>query len=162
MKKSILFVVALVFAFILTGCGDSVSKPAKSSNEKEMECTVKTSNESYSINSTYTIYYEGDIVNKVYSKEEIKSSDESLLKNTKSTVEATYKEANKQYGGYNYSVKIDGDVLISEATIDYKKMDLEKYIKDTPAYSLYIDDDNNIIVDKLKQSYISMGATCTE
>ena len=163
MKKTFLLIALFIFAFTLTGCGDGTSdnlKPVKKSGEKEIVCTLKKDFEQYSISSSYTIYYEGEFVNTVYSKEEVTSSNETFLETVKSNVEATFKSASSSYGGYTYKAYIDGNKLTSEAVIVYGKMNIEKYIKDDETFASCVDSDNNVLVDKLKAIYKSGGATC--
>ena len=89
------------------------------------------------------------------------SNDESILSYFDETVNNTYKTMNDTYGGYTYKTTKEDNKLISNATIDYSKMDLNKLMKDQPTYKSMIKNDK-MLVEGLISVYKSAGATCDE
>ncbi len=159
MKKKLLLVLLLVFAITLTGCGESKeNKPAKKAGEKEVVCTLKKSTDQGTIDATYTLYYEGKYVTRVYSYEEVESDSKVFLEAMKQQVEESYENASK-YGGYEYSVKVSGNKVTSTANIDYSEMDLEKYAEDVPGLNQFVEN-GKFTVEGAKKIYTIAGATC--
>ncbi len=155
MKKQIVLTIALAVALIFTsGCGKE--------EEKLMTCTLKSNDvtQDLSVTSTYKVYYQGDVVNKVESKEEVASSNEETLKTIADTTENTYETLNKAYGGYTFEVKRDSGKITSEATIDYGKMDLKQLLKDQPTMKNYMNSDSKLTKKGAQSMYEELGATC--
>lgn len=145
MKKLVLFVCLLM----LCGCGS-----------KTMKCESTSKQEKYTINSSYTVHSGGGIVKKVESVETVESKDEEFLKTVEDNFNKQYKYNSETYGGYDYKVTNKDGKVVSTVTINYKKMDLEKFIKDNQAMKSYANDKNKITLDGLKKMYESMGAKC--
>ena len=113
------------------------------------------------LDAVYKAFYKGEYVNKVETVEKIYSSDTSMLNAFKSSVESTYQSNNAKYGGYNYSVTIDGTVLTSNATINYEVLNVAKMVEDEPSMKPYTKD-NKMTVNGVKAIYESLGATCSD
>lgn len=148
MKKIINVGLVVALCILLTGCG------------KTIKCSSKSPQKNYDISSDYTIKSKGDIVTSVTIKQVIESKDKKVLENFKKQLEEQYKSNNTVYGGYNYKVKINGKKLTADVTIDYKKFDLEKFVKTNGAMKEYVNKDNKLTVDGAKKMYKSTGAKC--
>ena len=108
----------------------------------------------------YKIIAKKDIVNKVEITQVIESDDEKVLKDFKSQLEEQYKSNKKTYGGYTYKVNIKGKKLTADVTIDYKKFDLDKFVKANGAMKEYVNKKNELTLDGAKKMYKSTGAKC--
>lgn len=97
--------------------------------------------------------------NKDTAKETVESDNEQVRSYFKKTLEDSYNTANESYGGYTYNVTEDGNKVISDVTIDYSKMDLEKFVNDNSQMKSYIKN-NRISLDGMKKIYEALGATC--
>lgn len=151
MKKVKYLLVALLFGVLLTGCGSST---------KSLKCTNKLSTDTVDYKATYEIKYDSDnYVKEVVSTETVKSDDKDYLEQTKEVTEELYKQSNDTYGGYSYKVSISGNTLTAECTIDYSKMDVEKYVEETGLEN-FIDSKKNVLLSGVKQIYKELGATC--
>jgi len=60
---------------------------------------------------------------------------------------------------YYYITNKDGKV-VSKVTIDYSKIDIDKFVKENPAMKSYVNKYNQITLEGVKKMYESMGATC--
>ena len=136
MKKILSLVVVLSLCILLTGCG------------KVLKCSSSSEQKNYNISTDYKI------------KQVIESKDKKVLQNFKKQLEDQYKSNNTVYGGYSYKVKINGKKLTANITIDYKKFDLDKFVKANGAMKEYVNKDNKLTVDGAKKMYKSTGATC--
>lgn len=151
--------VFFAFCFVIllcTGCN------ATNNEEKIMNCDLKSTNsvQGYTLTSKYTIYYTGDSVNSVETKEEVKSDEESILDYFEKTLTNTYETANENYGGYDNNITRSDNSITSTTKIDYNKMDMKKYIDDNTAVKSYVNSDNKFTVDGIKSIYETMGAIC--
>lgn len=152
MKKVLLSLGFLLVLF--TGCGTA--------KEKTVDCTLKSTNsvQGYTLNSTYTIYYKGNSVNSVKTKEVVESEDESILDYFEETLRTSYESAQETYGGYKNTVERDDTKVTSTTEIDYNEMDMKKYIDDNTAVKSYVNKDNKFTLSGIKSVYESMGAVC--
>ena len=148
MKKIISLGLVLSLCILLTGCG------------KVVKCSSKSPQKNYDISTDYTIKASGDIVTSVTIKQVIESKDKKVLENFKKQLEEQYKSNNTVYGGYKYKVKISGKKLTADVTIDYKKFDLDKFVKTNGAMKEYVNKNNKLTVDGAKKMYKSTGAKC--
>lgn len=161
MKKVIKSLLALSLIVLLVGCGEK-KETKEEIKEKTYKCTL-TSNDivnGFKLESVYEIYATGDVVKKVKTEEKVTSDDETILDTFENTLNTTYEAADKNYGGYDYSVTRNDNEVLSITTIDYTKMNLKQYIKDNSALSQYVNDNNELTAEGIKSLYTSMGATC--
>ena len=154
MKKSIILI-SMLSIFLLSGCG----------NNKEVLVTKCTSTQNnsqvgYTLKSEYTVYSQKGIVNKVESVETITSTSESVLNYFENYLTSTYEQANNSYGGYSNKITKNDDGIVSKTTIDYKTMDMNKYVADNSVMKNYVNDKNELTLDGIKSAYSSLGATC--
>lgn len=113
----------------------------------------------YSIESEYTINYKGVFVESVNAVETITSESQDIIDSVETTVKDTYSKTNEAYGGYDYEVTRYDGKLISNVTIDYNVMDLEKYSNDQPVLKSFMKD-GKMTVNGAKKIYEATGATC--
>ncbi len=154
MKKGVKFLVVSLLVVLAAGCG----------NQKEVvkTCTL-TSNQvsqGYKLESTYEIHAKGNLVEKVVTKEVVTTDKEQVISYFKNYLEKTYKTANETYGGYKYSVDTTDNSVTSNVTIDYNKMDLDKFVKDNSSMKSYVNKNNKIKLEGVTSIYEKLGATC--
>ena len=131
MKKGLKILFISLFVILISGCG-------KSNKEVVSTCTLSSNQSSngYKISSNYEIHSKDGLVNSVTTKETVESDNEQVRSYFKKTLEDSYNTANESYGGYTYNVTEDGNKVISDVTIDYSKMDLEKSTGNVKAVNL--------------------------
>lgn len=154
MKKG-LKVLGFIFAVtMLAGCGNV--------EQKVTTCNLtQTDNATgYKLVSEYKVYSTGDVVDKVETVETVTSEDEAILDYFEETVNKTYSTQSETYGGYTYKVTNENGKVVSEATIDYSKMDLNKYASDNTAVKNFLNEDNRITVEGVTSIYEALGAVC--
>ena len=155
MKKGLKFLLVLPLVFCVAGCRTS-------KKEIVSHCTLTSTDSSngYQLSSSYDVYSKNNEVSKVVTEEVVTSDNDSVLTYFEEYLKKTYDTQNSTYGGTTNEVtKADGKVT-SKTTIDYTKMDLEKYVKDNSALSNYMNKDNKLTKDGILSIYQSMGATC--
>ncbi len=153
MKKYFKFLFVLMFVFLLAGCkvGKNVTKCSLVSDQ---------SASNYVLKSDYKIYSSKDIVKQVETVETVESKNNTILAYFEDQLKKQYKSYNDTYKGYKYEVTNKDGKVVAKVTIDYTKMDLNKFVKDNPAMKSYVDKNNNITLKGIKTMYQSMGAKC--
>lgn len=154
MKKVLRVIVISILMMFLVGC-DSKKEVVKT-------CTLEKSVSGYSLNSTYKIYATGNEVKKVETEEVVTSDNESVRNYFETQLNNSYSTASKTYGGYTYDVTNKDNKVTSKVTIDYEKMDLDKFIKDNESIKQFLNKKNKITLDGVKSIYSTLGATCEE
>lgn len=159
MKKNAKYIILAVLLLILVLL---IAIIGIRNREKTTVCSLKNNQISsgYSINSTYEIHSKRKIVSTIIINQKITSKDEKILKEFKDSFEKQYKNYNKTYGGYQYSGKINKDTFTSKVIVDYKKVDLDKFVKDNEAMKEYMNKKNKFTIDGAKKMYEYMGASC--
>lgn len=144
----------------------------KKANSKDTKNNVDNSNETMfctlsktnfmswtSLESTYKINYNGEYVNSVDTVEIVNSDDEQIIEYYKDAVEEIYKPyKNLKY--YDYDIKATKDTLTSKVTINYEKIDMDKFVEINPEGAAFFVKDNKISLEKLVEYYEMIGATC--
>ena len=101
---------------------------------KILTCKNYEQNEklNYEINTTFEIKSKNNVAieNKVHY--EIKSDSDEVLEILSDKLEEKYKESIEEYGGTTMNKTKDKNKLIVDITLDYKKMDIEKYVEIEP------------------------------
>lgn len=153
MKKYFKALALIVMILTISGCGKK---------EIMKTCTVTSTNsvQGYKMENEYKVYGTGKVVDKVITTEIVTSDNDAILDYLEEYINSTYETMNENYGGYDYTVKRSDNKVISETTIDYSKMNLEKYVEDNSVMKNYVNSDNKILVDGIIKLYESMGATC--
>ena len=152
MKKFIKMIPIFTIILLASGCAKT----------KVTECTLDNdqSKSGYKIVTTYKIYSKGDIVNKVTSEEILTSKNNTILKYFENLNKKQYEAQNKTYGGYTFDIKAEKGIVTSNLTIDYTKLDMNKFINDNSAMKSYVNKNNKFTLDGAKTMYQSLGATC--
>ena len=103
--------------------------------------------------------HDGRYVNLVETIETIESNDKEILDNIKSILENSYWPfKNLEY--FDYNIEETDNMVITKVTINYAKIDMNKYIQLYPNASSFISD-GKVPLDSLKALYGMMGgATC--
>ena len=141
-----------ILLIILTGCkGKTITT----------SCTLESDQtpNGYKINSTYSINSTDDIVEKVEIKQNIISDKQDILDSFKENLYKKYESNNKLYGGYSFDSNIKENTLEANITIDYTKIDLDKYSRDNEAIKKYLTD-GKLTKDKLIELYKTSGIKC--
>lgn len=148
--KKLLFLPAVLL--LITGCG-----------EKSMSCTIEKEHEAdgYKTSSVYTIKYKGDYVKELSYTETATSDDNTILDNLKEIQEEVHSNSKKNYGGYDYEIKKEGNTLSVKVTLNCDNFNFDKYLKDYPAEKSYIVD-GKMTLKGITEKYESNGATCKD
>ena len=165
MKKY--FLLFLVLLLVFTGCGKKDEKDVEKDKvttgqteaESKIVCTLSSVNSDYSLNATYTIYYEGKYVDYVHSVENLKSNNESALNTIYSSTLSSYKKMKDNYGGYDFNIEKTENTVVSDIEIYYSRMNLQRYINDNPSMKKYVENDK-MMVEGVKSLYTQIGAKC--
>lgn len=157
MKKGLKILFISLFVILISGCGNektNVNTNKDTAKETINTCTLSSdqSSNGYTLSSNYEIHSKDGLVNSVTTKETVESDNEQVRSYFKKTLEDSYNTANESYGGYTYNVTEDGNKVISDVTIDYSKMDLEKFVNDNSQMKSYIKN-NRISLDGMKKIY---------
>lgn len=155
MKKYVKVILVASILVVLTGC---------ESDKEEIinHCTLNSNNTTngYKLASEYDVYSVDGEVNKVVTKEVVTSESQEILDYFETYLEQTYKAQNETYGGTTNKVINENGTVTSTTTIDYNKMDLNKYVEENTALSSYVNDNNKLKTDGIISIYESMGAVC--
>ena len=153
MKKYFKYAFLFTLVLLLTGC---------LGKDKVAKCTLVSdqSASNYKIKTEYKIYHSKDIVNKVVTTETVESKNNTILAYFEKQLKEQYKSNNDKYGGYEYKVTNKDGKVVSEVTINYNKMNLNKFVKDNPAMKSYVNKSNKLTLEGVKTMYKSSGATC--
>lgn len=153
MKKKYLYISSIVLVILLI-----VSVTLLEPKSGQMLCTYKNSNDAMDVEMSYLITFKDKMVTDLKAKEVIKSNDSKMLSEYKETLDMVYSIYNDlKY--YDVEVLIKDSSLITNAVINYKKIDKEDFIDIDPNNeNLYKGD--KIPLDKLKNKYKSNGAKC--
>ena len=129
-----------------------------------LDATLKLNDaaQNYEIESVYSIYTDGSVVNKVETTEIVTSDDDYVLDYFENYTNTMYTNMNNAYGGYDFNITKEDGKLISDTKVDYLKLDREKLAKDQPTMKSYMNDDYMLTLEGIKSMYEQMGATCEE
>ena len=153
MKKKYLYISAIVLVILLI-----VSVNLLEPKSGQMLCTYKSSNDAMNVEMSYLITFKDKMVTNLKAKEVIESNDDKMLSEYKETLDMIYSIYN-DLKHYDVEVLIKNNQLITNAVIDYKKIDKSKFIDiDPSAENLY--DGKKIPLSKLKNKYKNNGAKC--
>lgn len=157
MKKALKILSVLLVVVILCGCEGTTK-------EKIVKCSTSKNDvvNGYELKSSYVIYTKGDVVNKVKTTEIVTSNTDSILGYFETSLNSAYEKYSNQYGGYSYKVTKEENKVIADVTIDYTKMDLDKFAKDNPSIKSAMTDDNKLTLEGVKAMYKALGATCED
>lgn len=151
MKKRY-FLVLLLAAFLLAGCGSS---------DKVMKCSLTTTDASYTLQSEYEVHHDGKYISYVEMKETVTSNDSSILDQMESYMKSMYASLGASYGGYDYNVNKSGNKVESKVKTDYTKMDLKKLVESDSSASIFVEGDK-VTLSGMKEVYKQLGVTCQD
>ena len=100
----------------------------------------------------YEVYYQGNNVNKVKTREKVKSESDVTLKNLESQAKTLYSNFDK-IKNYNYSVTIEDNTLISTTNINYQKINIDELLKIDSSINQLLNDNNKIDLEKITKVY---------
>lgn len=154
MKKVLYVGLCSTLILLTSGCG----------SEKEVmkTCALTSNNvaQNYKMENEYKIYGKGKVVTKVVTTETITSSNQEILDYLEETVKETYDTNNAAYGGYTNKMTNKDGKLVSETTVDYNKMDVEKFVEDNSVMKSFVNSKNELLIDGIVELYEAMGAAC--
>lgn len=149
MKKRNLLFIMIVGILFLTGCN------------KTTKCTMEIKQDEYTVTSEYKITYDGNKnVVKVETEEVVTSDDSAILDTFEDSINsqlATYSDLKH----YQYSISKKDNKLIEKISINYKKMDIDKFLSINPSASSMFEN-GKIKYDNIISIYKTLGATCEE
>lgn len=153
MKKKYLYISAVVL-IILSIVSVTLLEPKNG----QMLCTYKSSNDAMNVEMSYLIEFEDKYVTSLKAKEVIESNDSKMLSEYKETLDMVYSIYN-DLKHYDVEVLIKDKKLITNALINYKKIDKDDFVDIDPSNeNLYKGD--KVPLYKLKNKYKSNGAKC--
>lgn len=157
MKKFLSILMVSIVALTLTGCakGDS-----KEETKLVKTCTLTSTDSDYKVESEYKVYGSGKTVDNVVTVETVTSDDSDILDYLEEYSNETYSNMNQTYGGYTFTTDRQDNKLITTVTIDYHKMNMDKFVSDNSAMKKFVNSDNKILIEGIVSLYKTMGATC--
>lgn len=114
----------------------------------------------YKIENTYDIISDNEIVKKVIIKETVISKRNEILKSFEKQYKKQYKYNKKAYGGYTYRTNNKKGKLEVEVTVDFNKIDIEKFVTDNEAMKQFVYN-SKFTLEGAKKLYETTGAKCT-
>lgn len=121
-------------------------------------CTLNNSDSAWiNVKGVYTVKYSGEYVNLVDTIETINSENEQWIEYYKNALEETYKPY-KNLKFYDYDIKTTKNTLTSKVTINYEKIDMNKFLEINQS-TIFIEN-GKVSLEKLKSYYELIGATC--
>lgn len=165
-KMSIILLLFIVIFLVVLLCGCKSkdkeviinNKPVNTSKMEHKHCTREATATGAEVKLEYDIYYTGNNLNILKSKEEIISADDEIL----NTYEEAYKSIHANYEGLDYydTSVIRGDTTVtSNISINFDEIDIDKLIE-------IEGEEDNIFVNKIPKvdKWISLakkfGTTC--
>ena len=162
--KKISIIIVLFLVILLCGCESKYNeiiinnKPVNTSKMEHKHCTREATLDGGEVKLEYDIYYTGEVLNLLVSKEKIISSSEDIL----NTYEEAYKKIHLNYEkleNYDTSVVRGDTTVLSTISINYDKVDIDRLIE------IEGEEDNIFInkvpkVDKWLELAKKFGTTC--
>lgn len=162
-------IIILVCAILVVGAaiavvmiwGDDISNAmageelieCKMSNDYEGEAKIETNYIIHSNKKTNT-------VNKVESTQVIETDNKTMIDHYSEQFEEQYKNADKEYGGFDYKLDVKDNKLTFNLTINYRKVDMDKFVSKFDDFKSLLDDENQIKTEELKAFYEGKGYGC--
>ena len=138
MKKISIIISLLLVVILLCGCEDKENKESKeviinnkvvdTAKMEHKHCTREATVNDGEGKFEYDLYYTGDTLNVLKSKEEVISANEEIL----NTYENAYKSIHSNYEGLDYydtEVTRGDTTVISIISINYDEIDINKLIE---------------------------------
>lgn len=154
MRKYIKFLLVLLVVLVVTILIVCTSKLDTA------ECSFKSKQSDYKIDTKYKIYYKDNIVKKVDIDEVITSSKKDKLREFNNSFKSQYERNNRLYRGYTYKIKNNKDSLVLTINIDYTVFNMKKFIEDNEAMKEYVNKDNKLTLNGIIKMYEASGSVC--
>lgn len=147
MKKVFL----LLIVILLSGC----------SKENYFTCKIDLENkiQEYQLNAVYKVYYKNSFVTKIEKKEIYTTDNEETYNYFNEYKNLEYTNLNNLYGGTTYTISLEGNKVILDATINMNFVDIKQMIKDRYINNDYITS-NKLTIGGIKNIYKEKGAIC--
>lgn len=167
-KKLFNLIFLLLLIVTITGCTEKTASGTTVNSESDMTenkgvlyCTREaTGMNNSAVECSYDVYYNKGLVTKVHSVEKVTSSSEEVLETYRSAYENVFK-VYKDLDYYTNSITDEGNTIISETTIEYDKVDLDKLKKLENTKDSIIKNGKVTLKDWLKFAE-NFGTKCTE
>lgn len=167
-KKLFNLIFLLLLIVTLTGCTEKTASGTTVNSESDMTenkgvlyCTREaTGMNNAAVECSYDVYYNKGNVTKVHSIEKVTSSSEEVLETYRSAYENVFK-VYKDLDHYYNTVTDEGNTIISETTIEYDKVDLDKLKELENTNDSVIKNGKVALKDWLKFAE-NFGTKCTE
>lgn len=163
MKK--LWIFLIISVFTLTACSNN-SDTTKKNESKEnkaketgvLNCSINSTNNDATINTTYRAHYNNNIVTVINSEEKITTTSTTAF----NLIESQIKILKNMYSGIKgYSIEYTADnmIITTKSSIDYTKINSAELINiDSTISNILVD--SKLKISNLKDLYASMGVTC--
>ena len=179
MKK--IFLLAVICLLCVTGCFDKKEKEYNKELEVDpnlgdtLKLDTKDAKAVCRVNLDYldtqqhiesgifAIYTDEDgYVTRVTSEQKAAFTSMEVLQDFQEQLTQNY-ETFKGYGGYQYSITVEDNVLNIQTDIDYTKYDVKKLMEDTnDSLKTYLTEDYRFSLKNMISMYKQIGATCEE
>lgn len=149
--KKIFYILCFVCIIFLSGCN----------KEEYFICKINVDNDiqEYHLSAVYKVYHEKSFVTKIEKEERYISKKEETLNYFEQYKDLEYKNLNNLYGGVTYSIGLEENKVILNATIDMSLVDVEKMVKDNYLDEYHVNS-NKLTTGGIKMLYEQKGATC--
>ncbi len=127
--------------------------------DRKVTCTFESKQDNHVINAKYIIKYKNGYVKKVKINQIVTTDEKSIIDKYNKQFEKQYSSNKKYYGGYDYKITIKDDSISSNVVINYKKFDMNKFIKNNEAMKQYTKD-GKFTIEGAKKMYEASGAIC--
>lgn len=141
------FIIILLFLFLIF-------------KDHKMKCTFELNQKNYSMNSKYIITYKNGIVKRVDIIEKVISKDNEVLDRFEKSWKKDYEYQEKMFGGYTYQIKKNKKEVLSSVTIDYKALNIKKFLRINGAMKDYVNSHNQVTIKGIRTMYEKSGFKC--
>lgn len=133
-------------------------------NRAAMTCKLTSDQTAmgYKVDSIFTVYGSKEEVKKVVVRHAVTSENEESRNGVIDGYKEQFDYNSKRYGGYEYNIDNNGNEVVFHGTIDYEKMDMNKFTMDNVAMEDFLNENGKLGLDGAKRLYESSGATCNE
>lgn len=163
MNKKLLSIILILNLLFLTSCSHKNEYITRFSSEP-WDISIEDAEATKTIE--ILVYHDGYFVNKIVEIEKLilKSGAKEHLDFVKYMTDITFNQDPFKVNGFNYSYEISDTTFTLTSIYDYTKMDIKKIIENGNELVSedFINNNYQIVYDKLKESYAILGLTCEE
>ena len=129
--------------------------------DQYMICDISLNNETqnYELTAQYKVYYKKNYVTKIEKHEIYKSSDKKVVNYFNELNSLQYYDLSDKYKGVIYDIKAIEQGVEINSSINLKKFDIKRYVKDGRIYNKYVKG-KKLLLSGLKKIYEAKGAIC--